>query len=134
MNNIFKEHLGVGEMPTVLGCFFFFLGSEARKTKKNRSTICGKDSPKNSLRSLLAIFANPLTPTRVKIPKIGKEGFRVKKLPFLIAPEKGALSKNNPHFSTAYHKENEDFGLKAPLSAEVSLELGSYILRDTPKP
>ena len=47
--------------------------------------------------------------TGVKFPKIGKRGLRGEKLPFPIAPENGALTQTNPHFSTGYHKENGDF-------------------------
>ena len=35
-------------------------------------------------------------PTGVKIPKIGKEGFGVQKLPFPIASEKGVRVKKSP--------------------------------------
>ena len=40
-----------------------------------------------------------------KSPKLGKEGFGVKKLPFPSAPEKGALSQKIPIFLVVPCKE-----------------------------
>ena len=51
-----------------------------------------------------------------KSPKSGKEGFGVKKLPFPIASEKGALSRKIPIFLVEPCREMGLFRLKAPFS------------------
>ena len=65
----------------------------------------------------------------VKIPKSGKEGFGVKKLPFPNAPEKGALSRKIPIFCVEPCREMGIFRLKSPFSG--ALGNGSF---STPKP
>ena len=47
--------------------------------------------------------------TGVKIPKIGKRGFRGQKTPISRCSRKGRFESKNPHFSTGLHKENGDF-------------------------
>ena len=54
--------------------------------------------------------------TGVKIPKIGKRGFRGQKLPFSITSEKGALSRKIPIFLVEACREMGTFRLKAPFS------------------
>ena len=47
--------------------------------------------------------------TEVKIPKIGKRGFRGQKTPISHQPGKGQFESENPRFSTGHDKENGDF-------------------------
>ena len=64
-----------------------------------------------------------------KSPKSGKEGFGVKKLPFPIASEKGALSRKIPISRVEPCREMGIFRLKAPFSE--AMGNGSFL---TPKP
>ena len=64
-----------------------------------------------------------------KSPKSGKEGFGVKKLPFPITSEKGALSQKIPISLVEPCREMGIFSLKAPISG--ALGNGSFL---TPKP
>ena len=63
----------------------------------------------------LTCLANPLTPTGVKIPKIGKEGSEVKKLAFPIDPEKGASSPKIPISLQGSTRRNGDFVTQSAL-------------------
>ena len=45
----------------------------------------------------------------VKIPRIGKRGFRSQKTPTSHQPRKGCSKSKNPHFYTEHHKENHPF-------------------------
>ena len=62
-------------------------------------------------------------------PKSGKEGFGVKKLPFLNAPEKGDLSQKIPISLQGSTRKKGIFRLKLPFSG--ALGNGSFL---TPKP
>ena len=64
-----------------------------------------------------------------KSPKSGKEGFGVKKLPFPIASEKGALSRKIPISLQGSTRKMGIFRLKAPFSE--AMGNGSFL---TPKP
>ena len=44
--------------------------------------------------------------TGVKIPKIGKRGFRGQKTPIPQRPRKGCFESENPHFFTGHGKES----------------------------
>ena len=46
--------------------------------------------------------------TGVKIPKIGKRGFRSQKTPISDHPRKGRSEPKNPHFHTEHYKGNGD--------------------------
>ena len=67
--------------------------------------------------------------TGSKSPKPGKEDFGVKKLPFPIASEKGALSRKIPIFLVEPCREMGIFRPKAPFSE--AMGNGSFL---TPKP
>ena len=47
--------------------------------------------------------------TGVKISEIRKRGFRGRRTPVSLDPEKGQFESENPHFSTGHHRENGDF-------------------------
>ena len=53
--------------------------------------------------------------TGVKIPKIGKRGFRGQKTPISHRLRQGRFESKNPHFSTGLHKENGDFSTQSAL-------------------
>ena len=60
-------------------------------------------------------YCEPADPLQgSKSPKAGKEGFRVKKLPFPVTPEKGVLSPKIPISLQGTTRKMGIFGLKAP--------------------
>ena len=50
----------------------------------------------------------------VKIPKIGKRGFRSQKNPISHHPRNGRSESKKSHFYTGHYKENGDFWLRTP--------------------
>ena len=83
-----------------------FLTCAFLKRADTLSTFAFKNSTNSFWHAIGLGMRLPLT--GVKIPKIGKRGFRSQKTPISHHPRKGRSESRNPHVYTERYKENVD--------------------------